>query len=317
MPWKNCSGCGMSYNDQKGGCTNKVCKNFDRNTASGTPSHGGVAKLNMQVVPPKFSPSTPALTSVFVAPASPDRPIVPWIATPTTRPAKPPPRGVELKAESFTLICYRGEKSEWWPEPRMRLAAGGMNVFEPWPGKTMTEIWDHLVKQVKNEAGFNVKQKVAAYAQYLRASGRPFALATARTTGGAFEGNSYVIEIKEARTFLWGNDFALGPPANFKDTQKTAEVRIINQNKETWWNDTISTDYIVLNADTIAESTILGFGHKTGTYEVTFLHDLPLSFVKSVNGTAPSTLKMYTEEDLRKPPDSKDKQTALKLFRKH
>jgi len=342
MTWKNCSVCGRSYNDTKGGCTDKACKNFDPSTAGGgkpnaptgsvrgtgggiqtmgTQTSGGVLKTPVvpqqkPLAPPKFLPSTPVVTSVsLVDSVLPDTPILPWIAEPTIQAGKPSPKGIELKPETFTLLCHRGEKSEWWPEPRMRLAGGGMNVFEPWPGKTMTEIWKKLVEEVKKEAGFNVKQKVAAYAQYLRATGRPFALASARTTGGAFEGYSYVIEIKNARTFLWGKDFTLGPPANFKDTQKTTYERIINQNKETFTKDTIDTDYIVLNADTIADSTILGFGHKTGTYEVTFLHDVPLSFIKSVNGAAPSTLQIYTKGELEKLADSAHKQTALKLFR--
>lgn len=179
----------------------------------------------------------------------------------------------------------------------------------------MTDIWKKLVEEVGKRPGFNVNSKVADYAQYLRAEGKPFALATARTTSGAFEGYSYVIEIENARTFRWGKNFTLGAPANFKDTQKTTYTRIINQNPEIFTRDTIDADYIVLNADTIAESTILGFGHKTGTYEVTFLHDLPLSFIKSVNGSAPSTLGIYSKEQLKALPDSKHKQTALKLFR--
>jgi len=221
-----------------------------------------------------------------------------------------------LAAEPFTLVCYRGEKSEWWPPPRMRLAPGGMNVFEPWPGKTITDFWKKLVEAVKSQPGFNVKQKVAAYAQYLRAEGRPFALATARTASGAFEGYSYVIEIPNARTFRWGNDYTLGPPANFKDTKKTTYQRMVNQNLETFTKDTIDADYIVLNADTIAESKILGFGHLTGTYEVTFLHDLPKSFVKTVNGVTPKSLNIYTEEEVKALDESKEKQTTLKLFRR-
>jgi len=207
------------------------------------------------------------------------------------------PKGIELKADTFTLLCYRGEKTDWWPEPRMRLACGGMNVFEPWTG-SMSDIWKRLVQDVKAQAGFNVKQKVAAYAQWLRATGRPFALATARTTSGSFSGNSYVIEIKNARTFLWSKNYTLGPAANYKDTTKTKYERTVNKNVEVWEKDTIETDYIVLNADTIEKSTILGFGHKTGTYEVTFLHDVPLSLVKSVNGADPKTLGIYTKEQL-------------------
>lgn len=334
MGWKNCSECRWSYDDRKGGCRNSACKKFDRSTVSGmegapkpsvqgtgggTPTMGAQTSGGVKTLaPPKFVPSTPILAAASnVGSVVPDTPIQPWIETAKTQPGAIAPKGVPLKAEPFTLTCYRGEKSEWWPEPRMRLACGGMHVFEPWPGNTIPEIWKKLVEEVRKAPGFTVKQQVAAYAQYLRKEGRPFALASARTTGGKFEGYAYVIEMKNARTFLWGKNLTLGPLANFKDTQQTTYERIVNQNVEIWTKDTIDTDYIVLNADTIAESTILGFGHKTGTYEVTFMHDIPLSFVKSVNGEEMSSFKakIYSEEQVEKQPDSNHKQTALKLFR--
>lgn len=328
MAWRNCAVCNWSYNDKKGGCTNKACKNYDPGTAAGTQpaqssgsvkilSQGSSAARKQPPAPPTLLPSPLVANPVSVSdPRTLDPPILSWLNPQTAQRGASAPKGTEMAAEPFTLVCYRGEKSEWWPEPRMRLAAGGLNVFEPWPGGTIADVWKTLVEAVKKEAGFNVKQKVAAYAQYLRATGRPFALATARTTSGAFDGYSYVIEIPNVRTFRWGKDYTLGPPANFTNTLKTTYERVVNQNVEIWTKDTIDADYIVLNADTIADSTILGFGHLTGTYEVTFLHDLPLSFVKSVNGAAPNTLKIYTEEELKKLPDSKHRQTALKLFRK-
>lgn len=340
MVWRNCSECGWSYNDRKGGCTNSACKNFDP-TALGNPNPQirtisnapTLVKQPSADITPKASTgsilvggSSGGITAPTTLPSSlllnsmpsvdhvqSDPVVLPWIETKAaTQSASSAPKGTELNAEPFTLLCYRGEKSEWWPEPRMRLACGGMHVFEPWPGKSIADIWKKLVEEVRKEAGFTVAQRVAAYAQYLRATGRPFALASARTTSGAFEGYSYVIEIKNARTFRWGKDYTLGPPVNFKDTNKTKYTRIVNQNEEIWEKDTIDADYIVLNADTIAASTILGFGHKTGTYEVTFLHDLPLSFVKSVNNQVPVP---YTKEELENLPDSNHKQTALKLFR--
>jgi hypothetical protein len=322
MTWRNCTECGWSYNDKLGGCTNKACKNYNTGIATGTqptqsvPSmqrHSGSAGITLKkpLAPPAFSPSPLMAQSVSVAnPVTFDAAILPWVNPQAAV------KGTPLAAEPFRLVCYRGEKSEWWPPPRMRLAPGGMNVFEPWSGQTIADIWKKLVELVGKEPGFNVKQKVAAYAQYLRAEGRPFALASARTTAGSFVGYSYVIEIPNARTFRWGKDCTLGPPANFKDTTKTTYERVINQNVETFTKDTIDADYIVLNADTIADSTILGFGHMTGTYEVTFLHDLPLSFVKTVDGVAPNALQIYTEEALKKLPDTKEKQTALKLLRK-
>ena len=340
MVWRNCSECTWSYNDTKGGCRNSACAKFDPNSLSGggkssgnpslahqppginpvptfgAPKNAGIPKstgIPKNTGLPKNTGVTPGILAPDVVP---DTPIVPWIQTSPQQSERPGPKGAPKPAEAFTLVCYRGEKSEWWPEPRMRLA-GGMRVFEPWPNKGdgIQDIWDQLVKEVRKQPGFNAASKAAAYAQYLRATGRPFALASARTTGGAFEGYSYVIEIEGARTFRWGKDCTLGPPANFTNTNKTTYTKMVNQNREVWTQDTIDADYIVLNADSIAESTILGFGQKTGTYEVTFLHDLPLRFVKTVNGVAPAALGIYAKEAIEKMPDSKHKQTALKLFR--
>jgi hypothetical protein len=314
MPWRNCSECGRSYNDTKGGCTNRACKKFDQNAVKATVAQTSTVR---SVAPPKMLPSSLVASPIprIDNPVQSDPVILSWVATQGAKQSGlPPPKGAELNAEPFTLICYRGEKSEWWPEPRMRLACGGMHVFEPWPGKSISDIWKKLVEEVRKEAGFTVNQKVAAYAQYLRASGRPFALATARTTSGSFTVDyNYVIEIENARTFRWRKDYTLGQAANFKDMSKTKYTRIVNQNAEVWEKDNIDADYIVLNADTIAASTILGFGHKTGTYEVTFLHDLPLSCVKLVNSQKPAP---FTREQLEKMPESDKKQTALKLFRK-
>ena len=54
----------------------------------------------------------------------------------------------------------------------------------------------------------------------------------------------------------------------------------------------MNADYIVLNAATIAESTILAVGHKCGTYEVTFVHDLPIKYVLRCNAEPISRLKI-------------------------
>lgn len=303
MGWKTCSACGRHYNDKLGGCANSACAQYDKACGSG-------AVQSKPVTPPVFSAS-PLVTHTVssTVPRTSD--------APSLAPVNPLPavKGTPLLAERFTLVCYRGEKSAWWPAPQMRLAAGGMRVFEPWPGKTVADIWAKLVEEVKCQPGSTVKKKVQAFAQHLRAEGRPFALASARTRGGAFEGYSYVIEIPNARTFRWADDYTLGTPANFTNTAKTTYQRMINQNLETFTRDTIDADYIVLNADSIADSTILGFGHLTGTYEVTFLHDVPQSFITSVNGEPLSSLQIHTKEALQKLPDTDQKRTALKLFR--
>jgi len=116
---------------------------------------------------------------------------------------------------------------------------------------------------------------VAAYAQHLRASGHGYAVATARTLDGAYEYDwNYVLKVPNVRTFLWGPGLTLGKEVNFT----TIEA--------------VDADYIVLNAGSIAESTILAVGHKCGTYEVTFVHDLPIKYVITCNKEPLSKLKI-------------------------
>jgi hypothetical protein len=173
-----------------------------------------------------------------------------------------------------TMRCFRGEKSQWWPAPNIRLMEG-MTVFEPWEGM-VPDLWRQLQADIVDKAGGSVN----AYAQYLRATGRPFALATARSAGGAFEFDyNYIMEIENARCFLWAGDtvLQLGAAADGFVTHP----------------DTINAHYIVLDAATIERSSVLGFGHHTGTREVTFFHGLPLELVRSCNG-APITRASVT-----------------------
>ena len=80
--------------------------------------------------------------------------------------------------------------------------------------------------------------------------------------------------------------------------------------------DTVTADYIVLNADTIAASTILGFGHKTGTYEVTFFHDMPIGNVAECDGKQISTYKILSKAQILKLGDrTKEDTQAKKLVR--
>lgn len=351
MGWKLCDACGRNYNDRKGGCTNSACEKFDSTAVTAVPSSTnsspkvpisvasslhhphvraaidkGKQLSPSQAAPSQAAPSqskgTPRLNPPLVLKDSgsqgetSDAPALAWNVSPAPKSVVVPPKAVQARAEPFTLVCHRGEKSEWWPEPKMRLACGGLNVFEPWAGGTILAIWQKLQQEVRAIAGFSPASKAQAYAQYLRATGRPFALATARTSSGSFSSSyNYMIEIPNARTFLWGNDCTLGRPANYTTTDRRVEIRVINQNEEKIYHDTIKADYIVLNADTIEDSEILAFGHKTGTFEVTFLHDLPLKFIKSVNGNALSTIGILSKDQLGSLSDSPHKQTALKLFR--
>lgn len=128
MGWKNCVVCSWSYNDAKGGCRNKACKNFDPNSVASKPVAStpfGKKSVGSKPLPikPRGSGGTPkppiqvSSNPVIIPKVVPDTPIVPWIESSPKQSEKPGPKGVPLKAETFTLICYRGEKSDWWPEP--------------------------------------------------------------------------------------------------------------------------------------------------------------------------------------------------------
>ena len=111
-------------------------------------------------------------------------------------------------------------------------------------------------------------------------------MATARTGVGSYTSDyNYALKIKNARTFYWidggiSKAPAIGAPANFHAPEQ------------------VDADYIVLNADTIQDSTVLGFGHKTATFEVTFFHDVPLDLVDTVNGNPTSQLTLTQWGDL-------------------
>lgn len=182
-----------------------------------------------------------------------------------------------------TLTLYRGEKSQWWPPPQIRLMSG-MTLYQPWTPSSINSLWMKLKQEVAKQAGATVGEKAAAYAQHLRASGHPFALATARTTGGAFSSDyNYVIKVPNAHLFYWGG---------------TKNAPDIGDPVPPGEQDNVGADYIVLNAADIGSSTILAFGHKTGTKEVTFVHDLPINFIDSCNNKKPASLNIKKKTDL-------------------
>ena len=209
---------------------------------------------------------------------------------------KPPPTvGPSVPGDkSFDMLCYRGEKNNWWSPPEERLICG-MTLYQPWNLQvgidSMPKLWEHLRKFITD----NCFGKVDAFAQYLRAQGRPFALATARTTAGSYTSDyNYVMKVANARTFLWGPKLTVGEQVVFKETTQ------------------VTADYIVLNADTIDKSSILAFGHKCGTYEVTFLHDLSLINIISVNTKPVGQLRIKEQRDL-----SLDDKIKLRKYLRH
>lgn len=230
----------------------------------------GGSPVKPQTPPLPFSP--PAVQNqppAFTLPKKLDPPPLPKVVKPTTP-----------SEQSFDLVCYRGEKKQWWSPPEDRLICG-MTLYQPWnllPGiNSMKDLWEHLRKFMQQ----NSFGKVDAFAQYLRAQGRPFAVAAAWTETGSFTSDyNYVIKIPNARTFLWGPKLTLGAPAGYK---KPSDV---------------TADYIVLNADKIEDSTVLAFGHAAGTFEITFLHDLNINFIESCNGKPVSTMKFTSTANL-------------------
>lgn len=234
MGWKHCPKCNRFYPDTNEACPNPACK-----------AH----KQALPKVPPPL-PQGPH-------PAVPFLPKVPPPLPKGPHPVPFLPKAGPTLSQKADLIFYRGEKKEWWPSPDKRLVCG-MTLREPWPAKSMNDLWERLRSDINAKCFGNI----AAYAQYLRSEGKPYALATARTNVGSYDTDyNYVIEIKNARTFYWGADRSLGEPAPFTNV------------------DAVNADYIVLNAETISGSTILGFGHNTKTKEVTFFHDLPIGCV--------------------------------------
>jgi hypothetical protein len=227
------------------------------------------------------------------------QPNVPQAQKPVLPPrvvVRPPPTvGPSVAGEkSFEMLCYRGEKNNWWSPPEERLICG-MTLYQPWNLQvgidSMTKLWEYLRKFIQE----NCFGKIDAFAQYLRAQGRPFALATARTTAGSYTSDhNYVMKVANARTFLWGPKLTLGEQVVFKDTTQ------------------VTADYIVLNADTIEKSSILAFGHKCGTYEVTFLHDLGLINIVSVNKTPVAQLRIKEQKDL-----TLDEKVKMRKYLRH
>lgn len=165
------------------------------------------------------------------------------------------------------MPCFRGEKRNRWGAPELRLHYG-LTLRGPWlggmlPHYDIEQTWQELRNDMRQQAG----GRVNAYGQYLRAEGRAFAIAAARTREGAFDDDyNYEFLVPDARTFLWGANDTLG-----------AEVQ--------WAADpaAVRDDYVVLNADTIDASTVLAFGHKALTREVTFFSDIPTDWITRIN----------------------------------
>lgn len=204
------------------------------------------------------------------------------------------------------LTCYRGEKADRWGHPALRLC-DGLTVRDPLPPGPMSKpkpgeirqalvsrVWGAIKEEINREGGLP-RKKVQAFAQTLRSSGKVYAIAAAATKEGAYEDDfNYVIEIPNARAFLWGANLTRGNEVDWIVNPTDADA-----------------DYIVLNADSFEESTVFAFGHKTETREVTFFTDIPADWIKAVNGIPVSEWEKKKKSDFT----SDEKRLMGKLVR--
>ena len=176
------------------------------------------------------------------------------------------------------LVVYRGEKSER-NTLQNRVKSGGLTIYQPSSKGTPEDAFQVMINAIEKysiEIDKKFKpwnEKVMAYTAMLRDHGQPDALATARSSVGAYSDNfNYTIKIPGIQLFEWGNK-ALGP-------------RIQP-------GSTIKKDYIVLNGPSLQQSTIFGIGHITGTQEVTFYTKIPSQYIDSVQEKTYSSRKMH------------------------
>jgi len=181
------------------------------------------------------------------------------------------------------MMLFRGEDKRKWDKPEIRLM-NGMTVYMPLKPNTVQNCWNELKTWLKKEAGDTLGGKVAALGQTLRQSGKPNALATAWTHNGSFLSDfNYVLSFPQVYLFYWGGTI---------DNPDIGNVCLFTQPSD------VNEFFIVLDNQEISNSTILGFGHKAGTNEITFFQDLPLNSIVSCNGKLISSLVLKKQVNL-------------------
>ncbi|MGM1059521.1 hypothetical protein [Saccharothrix sp. Mg75] len=168
------------------------------------------------------------------------------------------------------MTLYRGERHTAWPAPAVRLIWGGLTISDPWPGarlpnRAATAAWCALSRAISAAGG------PAAFSPVVRGANGSCGLTFARTCTGGDADHNYVVTIHRARTFLL-RYAGLGGWAPGDEVPWATDPELPTE------------DYVVLNGPTVARSTVLGFGHFTGTPEVTLFTDVPTGWVTSVNG---------------------------------
>ncbi|MFD7654798.1 hypothetical protein ACFV4N_12555 [Actinosynnema sp. NPDC059797] len=187
------------------------------------------------------------------------------------------------------MILYRGERRNAWPDPAVRLIWGGLTIQDPWPGARLpnqaaTGAWCALSRAIT--AG---GRDPAAFSRALREGGAPHGLTFTRTppASRADHDHQYVVTIHHARTFLL-RYVGVGGWAPGEEVPWASDPGAVTQ------------DYVVLNGPSVGRSTVLGYGHFSGSPEVTLFTDVPTGWVTSVDGRpiGGSGLRVLTDSAL-------------------
>ncbi len=175
---------------------------------------------------------------------------------------------------SFLLRCWRAEK-KWWGHPNTRLMKG-FTISEPFYAKDMSALW----AKVKLEILTKAKGNLTGYLNYLKRDYRYFVLASSRDKGQKYnELYNYVIRIKGAHAFPIEKDLSLGAQVDYGPIGN------------------IKKDHLILDANSVAKSTILGLGSSDSGLELTFFSDIPLKYIKTCNKKFLNQYKIFKEWD--------------------
>ncbi len=234
--------------------TGPVVKPPALTAAAGAPA-SGVAAGTVTIAP--GSKSTSLLAAPQTSPAS--------SATSSRAVIEPAPMKVP---RDRVLIVYRGEdkrKKLQRLEDRQRL--GGLVRYDRTAATAEVAFGEMAAKlhglTFPRGGAMTMDQKLDMYSQGLIQHGQGNALATARTTEGAYTSDyNYTIRIENVYLFYLEEN---------TDPHPGTPIRL---GAEIPADAPITKPYVVLNAATLAASTIIGFGHTRGTQEITFFSDL-------------------------------------------
>jgi len=159
--------------------------------------------------------------------------------------------------QPIILSLFRGEKNSSWPPPAERLIRGLTLRRDP---SGIATLWVTLQSNISKMPGSTLAMKLNAYSNHLIYNPTAESLSTAWTDTGAFTSDyNYKIIIRNAYLFHWA-----GTPGAPNIGVSAAYTH----------PEDVKDNFIVLNGTSVGNSTILGFGHKAGTREITFFTHL-------------------------------------------